>query len=508
MIMRSFVTFALLASTPVAAQDYDACIGRVLQATPLIDGHNDWADSLREREPEREGDGRWTLDLTSGLDRKPAPYNTDIALLRKGMVGAQFWSVWGDSGLLGSKQVKQTLEQIGLVHEIVALYPGTCALARTAAVVRRVHASGRIASMIGVEGGGQIDNSLAVLRTYYDLGAGYLTLPHVKTIEWADSATDNPQHNGLILFWEKVVHEFNRLGMPVNLAHVSEARMISAIRVSKAPVIFSHSSARTIDDHQRDVSDAGAVMVNFAPIYISDAYRRWSAQQDAERTRLNTAPYGGLYVGQPDKAAQVLLVWQKAHAKPRVTLDDVADQIEHIAKVAGMDYVGIGSDFDGVGNNLPNGLTSVCAFPALLSELMRHGWSDADIAKLANINILSVTADPERLATSTRNMCPETASVRSHLVATSGRRVASELSPETAGVDARTNTLLVAGRASALLPLRWLKLFAQRDLVPDEISIVRSGDQIVARISKDYLDGHSATIIAEKMRMIQDTDLV
>jgi membrane dipeptidase len=417
MMMRALVALALLASAaPAAAQDYDARTARVLKATPLIDGHNDWVEALRER----EGDGRWTLDLTQGLDRKPVPYNTDIALLHKGMVGGQFWSVWVDASLPGPEQVKQTLEQIDLVHQIVARYPRDFALARTAVDVRRIHASGKIASMIGVEGGGQIDDSLAVLRTYHDLGAGYLTLTHVKTIEWADSATDNPQHNGLTPFGEKVVHELNRLGMLVDLAHVSEATMVSAIRVSKAPVIFSHSSARAIDDHPRDVSDAvlqllpangGVVMVNFAPIYISDAYRRWSAEQGAERTRLNAPPYGGLYIGQPDKAATAMAAWQQAHPKPRVTLSEVADHIEHIVKIAGIDHVGIGSDFDGVDNSLPEGLGNVGDYRALLAELMRRGWSDADIAKLAGGNILRVMAAAETVAASMKNLPAETATL-------------------------------------------------------------------------------------------------
>lgn len=418
MMMRSLVALALLAcATPVAAQEYDARIARVLKATPLIDGHNDWAEVLRER----EGDGRWTLDLTRGLDRKPVPYNTDIALLHKGMVGGQFWSVWVDASLPGPEQVKETLEQIDLVHQIVARYPRDFALARTAADVRRIHAAGRIASLIGVEGGGQIDDSLAVLRAYHDLGAGYLTLTHVKTIEWADSATDNPQHDGLTPFGESVVRELNRLGMLVDLSHVSEATMLGAIRVSKAPVIFSHSSARAINDHPRDVSDAvlkllpangGVVMVNFAPIYLSDAYRRWSAEQGAERARLNAPPYGGLYIGQPDKAAAALAEWQQAHPKPRVTLSDVADHIDHIVKVAGIDHVGIGSDFDGVDNSLPEGLSDVGAYPALLAELMRRGWSDADIARLAGGNILRVMAAAERVARSLADTPPETASLR------------------------------------------------------------------------------------------------
>ena len=416
--MKRLLCLALLLGTamPAAAQEYDARVERVLSATPLIDGHNDWAEALRER----EGDARWTIDLSAGLDAKPVPYNTDITRLRKGMVGGQFWSVFVSSGLSGEQQVKETLEQIDLVHQFVARYPTVFEIARTAADVRRIHKAGRIASLIGVEGGGQIDDSLAVLRTYHDLGAGYLTLTHVKTIAWADSATDNPQHGGLTPFGESVVRELNRVGMLVDLAHVSEDTMLDAIRVSKAPVIFSHSSARAIDDHPRNVSDkvlkllvanGGVVMVNFAPIYISDTYRRWSSDRDAERTRLNAPPYGGLYVGQPEKAATALAEWEGAHPMPHVTLSEVADHIDHIAKVAGVDHVGIGSDFDGVGNSLPEGLGDVSHYPALLAELMRRGWSDADIAKLAGGNILRAMASAEHIALSLSGSVPESASM-------------------------------------------------------------------------------------------------
>lgn len=392
-----------LGSSLVAAQDYAARVARVLKSTPLIDSHNDWPDVLRDR----EGEGRWTADLRSGLQNRPEPYNTDIARLRQGMVGGQFWSVWVSPALPGPEQVKQTLEQIALVHSIVERYPETFALARTAADVRRIHKSGRIASLIGVEGGGQIDNSLAVLRAYRDLGAGYLTLTHSRTIEWADSATDDPKHDGLTAFGESVVLELNRLGMLVDLSHVSEATMLDALRVSKAPVFFSHSSARAINDHPRNVSDAvlkqlaanrGVVMVTFPPSYLSDAFRRWSADRDAEKARLNSPPFGGLYIGQPDKAAAALAEWERTHPKPVVTLSVVADHIEHIARVAGKDHVGIGSDFDGLGTDVPVGLNDVSRYPELLAELMRRGWSDADVAKLAGGNILRVMEEAEAVA--------------------------------------------------------------------------------------------------------------
>lgn len=389
-------------SGTAVAQDQSARVARVLRNTPLIDGHNDWPEALRER----EGDARWTTDLTD-LSRRPVRYNTDIARLRKGMVGGQFWSVWVSSALPGQEQVIQTFEQIDLVRSIAARYPDTFVLAKTAADVRRAHASGRIASLIGVEGGGQIDGNLSILRSYAALGAGYLTLTHSRTIEWADSATDNPAHHGLTDFGRKVVLELNRLGMLVDLAHVSEETMRDALAVTQAPVIFSHSSARAIDDHPRNVSDAvlklvrangGVVMVNYAPAYVSDAYRRWSADSAAEKTRLNSPPFDGLDIGQPDKAALDYATWLKAHPAPIVTLSQVADHIEHIARVGGVDHVGLGSDFDGVGETLPEGLTDVATYPALLAELMRRGWSNADVAKVAGGNVLRVMEGAERTA--------------------------------------------------------------------------------------------------------------
>ena len=414
--MRTLIlALALVAAPAAAAPDpYAARIARILKDVPLIDGHNDWAESLRER----EGEGRWTIDLTQGLDRRPVPYNTDIARLRQGMVGAQFWSAWVSASLPPLEQVKQTIEEIDLIRDIVARYPQTFELATTAADVRRIHKAGRIASMIGVEGGNQIDNSFSVLRAYRAMGAGYLTLTHSRTIEWADSATDDPKHGGLTPFGEAVVHELNRLGMLVDLSHVNEETMKDALRVTKAPVIFSHSGARGVDDHPRNVSDevlklvaanGGVAMVNFSRSYVTDAYRRWAADEAAEKTRLNAPPFGGLFIGQPDKAAAALAEWQRAHPAPRVTLADVADHIDHIAKVAGIDHVGIGSDYDGVDNSLPEGLDSVATYPALLGEMLRRGWSDADVAKLAGGNVLRVMEQAEKVAASMKAELPATA---------------------------------------------------------------------------------------------------
>lgn len=399
------IALGVLVGAPAAAATpaEDARVARILAATPLIDGHNDWAEALRER----EGEGRWTIDLTHGLGQRPVPYNTDIARLRAGRVGGQFWSVYVSADLPPLEQVKQTLEQIDLVKAIVARYPRDFALARTAADVRRIHASGRVASMIGVEGGGQIDASLSVLRAYHDLGAGYLTLTHVRNLAWADAANEAPVHNGLTPFGRAVVAELNRLGMLVDLSHVSEPVMRAALAATKAPVIFSHSSARALDDHPRNVSDdvlklvaanGGVVMVNFARSYVSDDFRRWNADSGAENARLSNPPYGGLFIGQPAKADAAFATWKAAHPAPVVTLAMVADHIDHIAHVAGVDHVGLGGDFDGVSNALPVGLGGVDTYPALMAELLHRGWRDTDVAKVAGGNILRVMAAAEAVA--------------------------------------------------------------------------------------------------------------
>lgn len=390
------------AHSTLPATAYDLRVARILQTVPLIDGHNDWADLLRKR----EGDVRWTIDLHD-LEGRGDVYNTDITRLRHGMVGGQFWSVYVDFRLPGPEQVKVTIEQIDLIASLARRYPETFAMARTAGEVTRVHASGRIACLIGVEGGGQIDGSLAVLRSYHALGAGYLTLTHVQTTEWADSATDNPRHGGLSAFGEEVVRELNRLGMLVDLSHVSEGTMRDALRVTTAPVLFSHSNARALADHPRNVSDemlalvagnGGVVMVAFAPFYISETYRRWFADEGAERARYNAPPFNGLYIGQPEEAAEAFAAWREAHAPPLVTLAMLADHIDHIAKIAGVSHVGIGSDFDGLGTAVPTGLEDVSTFPALLAEMLRRGWSDEDVAKLAGGNVLRVMAEAEKVA--------------------------------------------------------------------------------------------------------------
>ncbi|RVT43173.1 dipeptidase [Sphingobium algorifonticola] len=403
-------TPALAATSP--ADPYAARIAKVLAQTPLIDGHNDWPEALLDN----AGESRWTMDL----NRLPVKnYDTDIERLRQGKVGGQFWSVYVSANLPELEQVKATLAQIAMVHHFAERYPDTFRLATTAAQARAAFKAGRIASMIGVEGGGQIDGSFAVLRTYKSLGAGYLTLTHSRTIAWADSATDNPQHGGLTPFGEAVVGELNRLGMLVDLSHVSEDTMLDALRVTKAPVIFSHSSARALCDHPRNVSDAvlkqvaangGIVMVAFAPNYISEERRVWGAARGAEQARYNAPPFGGLYIGQPDKAKAALADWDKANPEPVVTIAQVADHIEHIAKVAGVDHVGLGGDYDGL-PALPKDMDGVESYPRLLAELMRRGWSDADVAKLAGGNILRVMEAAEKVAVTMADQPPASGTI-------------------------------------------------------------------------------------------------
>jgi membrane dipeptidase len=395
-----------------AEPDYAGRAERVLAATPLIDGHNDLPWEIRARFKS----DLTAIDLKSDTARLPfpadgAPLMTDIPRLRAGLVGGQFWSVWVPPDLKGYEAVQTTFEQIDLVKRMCARYADDFAMAYSAADVRRIHQSHRVACMIGVEGGHQINDSLAVLRQMYAAGARYMTLTHTSNNDWADSATDVPVHHGLTPFGEDVVREMNRLGMLVDLSHVSPDTMRAALAVSVAPVIYSHSSARALVDHPRNVPDdilallaknGGVVMANFAPGYVSDERRRWDADDAAEHTRLNSPPYVGLYIGQPAEAKAALDLWEREHPRPSATLGQVADHIEHIRAVAGIDHVGLGSDFDGI-DDAPAGLEGVNRYPALIVELMRRGWTDADIAKLAGGNVLRVMAEGERVAASLRD---------------------------------------------------------------------------------------------------------
>jgi membrane dipeptidase len=402
------------------ADDYGHRIEQILLRTPLIDGHNDLPWEIRDRFKSDLA----AVDLRTDTTRLPFPAGasalmTDIPRLRAGQVGGQFWSVWVPTDLKGFEAVQTTLEQMDLVKRMAARYPADFEMAYTAADVRRIHGMHRVASMIGIEGGHQINHSLAVLRQMYDAGARYMTLTHTLNTDWADSATDAPVHHGLTPFGIEVVHEMNRLGMLVDLSHVSPETMKAALAATEAPVIFSHSSARALVDHPRNVPDDilkavaandGIVMVNFAPGYVSDARNRWDADQAAEQTRFNSPPYVGLYIGQPERAKAALTAWEAGHPRPSATLSQVADHIEHIRQVAGVTHVGLGSDFDGI-EDAPVGLEGVDRYPALLQELMRRGWSDSDISKLAGENLLRVMAQSEKVSLRLRAARPASSAV-------------------------------------------------------------------------------------------------
>jgi membrane dipeptidase len=405
--MRSFVLLAaMMTASPLLAQQpmdpqVQARIDRILKKTPLIDGHNDIAEQLAENY-KRSVEG-----LASGTDqRTPKPLMTDMARLHRGRVGGQFWSVYIDGTITGDAAIRETLQEIDIVHRMIDAYPKDLELARTADDVVRIHKAGRVASMIGVEGGRQMGGSLAALRQYYALGARYMTLTHNQTTEWADSATDDAKYGGLSPFGVQVVHEMNRIGMLVDLSHVSADTMKDAIAASRAPVIFSHSSARALVGHLRNVPDdvlqllpanGGVVMVNFVPDFVSDAVWHWGAEKNAEEARLK--------VFHRDSKAEVeagLKAWEAAHPRPAVQVTTVADHIEHIARVAGYDHVGLGGDFDGIPYT-PEDLTGVQDYPNLFAELIRRGWSDENLAKLAGGNVLRALKQAETVAASMKN---------------------------------------------------------------------------------------------------------
>jgi len=397
----AFATLAVVSlsgCTEEKARTPEARARAILEAVPLVDGHNDLPWQFRDK---ADGD-------VSKLDiRRPQPeLHTDIPRLRKGGLGAQFWSVWVPTSRAGDEAVRLTLEQVDVVDQMMRLYPDVFAPARTADDIERLHRQGKIASLTGIEGGHSINGSLGALRMFYRLGVRYMTLTHSKNTLWADSATDKPEVGGLSSFGEKVVREMNRLGMLVDLSHVAPDTMEDALRVSTAPVIFSHSSARALTDHPRNVPDrilkripgnGGLVMVTFVEGFVSEEVRRhWEARRK-ENDRLKRA-----HRGEEKRRRKGLEVWEHAHPAPRATLAQVADHIDHVRKVAGIDHVGIGSDFDGIGQG-PVGLEDVSKFVDLVAELIRRGYSDDDVKKVVGLNLLRVFREVERRAREIRN---------------------------------------------------------------------------------------------------------
>ena len=373
---------------------------------PLIDGHNDYPWALREN-AERD---LAKLDIS-----RPQPsIMTDIARLRAGGVGGQFWSVYVPADLQGQSPVTATLEQIDIVHRMTRKYPDTFELALTADDVERIFKKGKIASLIGMEGGHSIDSSLAALRMFHRLGARYMTLTHSRNVPWADSATDTPALGGLSPFGEAVVREMNWLGMLVDLSHVSPDTMEDAIRVSQAPVIFSHSSARGVNDVPRNVPDnvlrllpknGGVVMVTFVPQFLSAKVTAWGKLQTEEENRLKQQ-----FANDPAAVKSRLADWVKANPAPRATIADTADHIDHIKKAAGIDHVGLGGDFDGI-TSVVEGLEDVSKYPALTAELLRRGYRDEEIKKILGLNVLRVMRAVEKVSATMQKQRPASATL-------------------------------------------------------------------------------------------------
>ncbi len=363
---------------------------RLLASTPLIDGHNDLVWEIRTSPTAPRDVAAYDLRTTT-------PGHTDLARLRSGQVGAQFWSIYVPGEVRDSGYARIQLEEFDLARRVIARYPDRLALALSADDIEREFKRGRVASLLGMEGGHVLENSLGALRAYYDLGARYLTLTHNVTLDWADAALDSARHDGLTEFGREVVREMNRLGMLVDLSHVSPGTMSDALDVTEAPVIFSHSSARALTEHVRNVPDSiltrlrsngGVVMVTFVGAFVSQAVADWEARYNHEAA--------SAAVASADTAAH-MRDWEQANPRPQATLAQVADHLDHVRQVAGPDHVGIGSDFDGF-DHPPIGLEDVSRFPYLFAELIRRGWSDDDIRKLAGRNLLRVLRQTEARA--------------------------------------------------------------------------------------------------------------
>ncbi|HEY3788038.1 MAG TPA: dipeptidase, partial [Urbifossiella sp.] len=361
----------------------------------LIDGHNDLPYALRDK----DGPNFRNIDLT-----RPQPkFHTDIARLRKGNVGAQFWSAWVPVDTIRKgTAVRMTLEQIDVIHEMIRRYPETFEMASGTADIRRIRRAGKIASLIGVEGGHSIDKSLGVLRDYHRLGVRYMTLTHSESLDWADSATDEPKAHGLSPFGEEVVLEMNRLGMLVDLSHVSPDCMKAALKATKAPVIFSHSSARGVADHPRNVPDDvlklvkannGIVMVNFySGFIVPEGARAMRRMFEVARDLKKKFP-------DEEKYKEALKAWVKENDYPAGSVSTIADHIDHIVKIAGIDHVGIGSDFDGI-TKVPHQMEDVSCYPLLTQELLNRKYTKEQIHKILGENLMRVFADAEQVSRS------------------------------------------------------------------------------------------------------------
>jgi len=389
--MTKNLLLIILLVTQLAAQTEDAALKharQLLKSTPLIDGHNDLPWTIRSN-------AQTPFDVEAYDLRKRTPTDTDLERLKQGQVGAQFWSVYIPGEIKEQGYAKVQLEQIDIARRMIARYPESLVPAYTAANIEAAFKQGRIASLLGMEGGHAIENSLGALRTFYALGVRYMTLTHNVTLDWADAALDQPKHNGLTAFGKEVVCEMNRLGMLIDLSHVTPKVMSDALNISEASVIFSRSSARTLTDHPRNVPDSiltrltkngGVVLVTFIPAFVSKEIADWETPLRARLAAITSS----------EEHDRIRQQYAAEHPMPKATLKQVADHIEYVRKVAGSNHVAIGSDF--WGGEMPVGLEDVSKFPQLFAELIRRGWSDADLKKLAGENILRVLREAEKTA--------------------------------------------------------------------------------------------------------------
>ncbi|WP_137679894.1 dipeptidase [Aurantiacibacter suaedae] len=408
-VSRLMLAASLLAlSLPAAAQTPEETAMAALEEAPVWDGHNDVPGQLRGRFGNVIGDFDFTHTL-EGERWTPGEMHTDIARLREGKVGVQWWSVYVSASLEEPVAVQTTLEQIDVLKRLIAENPDDMTLALTSGDVEKALAEGKIAGMIGMEGGHSIGTSLAVLRQMYDLGARYMTLTHSSNTSWADSATDDPEHDGLTDWGVQLVQEMARLGMMIDLSHVSEATMMDALDATDAPVMFSHSSARAVTGHARNVPDTvlrrlpendGIVMVVALPGYISEGQRQRNANRAAEKARLES-----LNLGNPAAVEAGLVAWDDANPVPDATIADMADHIDHIRDLIGVDYIGIGGDYDGMFSG-PVGMEDVTGYPALFTELARRGYSQEDLEKISSGNMMRVLKKAEAYAASMADVPP------------------------------------------------------------------------------------------------------
>ena len=411
-LLAGLAALALI-STPAAAQKSpEAVADAALKRAPVFDGHNDVPWALRAR-VDNVINGFDFVDTTDTAKPDATPpriaMHTDLNRLRKGQVGAQFWSVYVPSNTNEPQAIQQTIEQIDVMRRLIARYPNDLSLAANSGELQAQMKAGKVAGMLGIEGGQSIGSSLAVLREMYGMGVRYMTLTHGRNVPWADSATDAPKHDGLTDFGRQVVREMNRIGMIVDLSHVSEATMKDALEVSKAPVMFSHSGVRAVNDHPRNVPDSvlpavkangGIVMIVFLPGFLDPAVRAHGLDRTALEARLKAQ-----YAGDPAAVAAALKTWDAANPAPKTQIAKVADHIDHLRKMIGVDHIGLGGDYDGM-DSAPVGMEDVAGYPALFTELARRGYSQADLEKIASRNMIRVLQAVEAYAASQKGQPP------------------------------------------------------------------------------------------------------